>query len=437
MICRGMIRFSGLSMRTGSRIHLFASALLLAACLAGTVAGISLGIDWKQAPPTDSPFAGVALSADGNTVFGGGNQLLVRSWDGSSHWGGQAGSVAAMSTDGNHVVNALGEAVVVYDRNGVASWTRNMAAPCRAVAIAPNGSFVISADDQGNLNSWSANGEFWGRATTDKAKRIAIAPTGDLVVVATEGGLRFYTPALNLVWSDNRSGSLDDYIVISSDGATIITAGYTRLSSHTNTGALNWQAYVTKSAITAIAADDECTIILVCSQDSTVQAADRYGVVHWTYKTGQWTNAVSASRDGSVIAAGANDGNLFVLDHSGNLLAQRKSDTAIQPRSLAVSRDGTRIAAADQQGMYGFELIGLTAGDKRSDTIYVEAPLNPVKTIATPSPAPTVTSPAEETLPGEARPTTLPVATTAPKSPAALWTIVPAGAAALWLAKRH
>ena len=425
-------------MQTGFRIHRIAAALLLAACLAGTVAAISLGIDWKQAPPTDSPFAGIAISSDGNTVFGGGNQLLVRSWDGTSHWGGQAGSVAAMSTDGNHVANCLGPAVVMYDNTGAPSWTRNMGAPCTALAVSPNGSFVISADQNGNLDSWAPNGDFWGRNTTDPAKRIAISPAGDLVVVTTQAGIRFYTPALNPVWADNRSGSLDDYIVISSDGSTIITAGDRRVSSHTNTGALNWQVNVADAAIRDIAASDDCSIILVASEDNRVRALDRYGNVHWTFDTGQWANAVRASRDGSVIAVGANDGTLFVLDHGGNLLTKRKSDTAIQPRSLAVSRDGTRIAAADQQQLYGFGLIGLTAGDTGSDTIYVEAPLNPVRTTATTAPPQMpVTSQPEVTMPAEARPTTAPAATPTPKSPAALWTILPGGAAALWLAKRR
>ena len=150
-------------MRTGSRIHLFAVTLLLTACLIGTVAGISLGIDWKQAPPTTSPFAGVAISSDGNTVYGGGNQMLVRSWDGSSQWGGRSGFVAAMSADGNHVVSTLGTSVVMLDNTGAVDWTRSMGAPCTAVAIAPNGSFVVSADEQGNMISWSADGEFWGR----------------------------------------------------------------------------------------------------------------------------------------------------------------------------------------------------------------------------------------------------------------------------------
>jgi WD40 repeat protein len=424
-------------MPTGSRIHLFASALLLAACLIGTAAGISLGIDWKQAPPTTSPFAGVAISSDGNTVYGGGNQMLVRTWDGSSHWGGRSGYVAAMSTDGNHVVTSLGQGIVVLDKNGVESWSRSMGATCTAVAISPNGSFVVSADEQGNMISWSSNGEFWGRNITQQVKRIAIAPTGDLVVATTDSGLQFYTPSLNPVWTDNRSGSLDDYILISSDGSTIITAGDTRLSSHTNTGALNWQVNVAKAAITDIAANDDCSIILVASKDNSVRAVDRYGNVHWTFNTGQWANAVSSSHDGSVIAVGANDGTLFVLDHSGNLLTTWNTDTAIQQRSLAVSPDGLRIAAADQHNLYGFTLIGLTAADSGSDTIYVEAPLNPFRTTATMSSAATVTTPVEVTMPVEALPTTTAEPTATTKSPAALWTIIPGGAAALWLAKRR
>ncbi|MGB7787787.1 WD40 repeat domain-containing protein [Methanoregula sp.] len=423
-------------MHTGSRIHLFASALLLATFLIGTVAGISLGVDWKQAPPTTSPFAGVAISSDGNTVYGGGNQMLVRNWDGSSNWGGRSGFVAAMSADGGHVVSTLGNSIVLLDNTGVVDWTRSMGASCTAVAISSNGSFVVSADEQGNMVSWSADGEFWGRNITSPAKRIAIAPTGDLVVATTDSGLQFYTPALDPVWTDSRSGSLDDFIVISSDGSTIITAGGTRLSSHTNTGVLNWQVNVAKDAITDIAANDDCSIILVASKDNSVRAVDRYGTVHWTFDTGQWANAVSASRDGSVIGVGSNDGTIFVLDHGGDLLTKRSSGTAIQPRSLAVSRDGSRIAAADQYNLYGYTLLGNSPGSSGSDTTYIEAGLNPVKTTAPPSPSATVTTPAEGPNAGP-QTTTVPAPATTRKSPAEPWLVVPAAAAALWLAGKR
>src|SRR5271157_3223221 len=134
-------------MRTGSRMYLFISALLLGACLVGTAAGISLGIDWKQAPfLPDTTFSGVSLTPDASLVYSGGSQLLVRSWDGTFHWGGQPGFIAAMSADGNYVVTSSGSTVTLLNSSGTQLWSRNMDGQIRAVAVSSNGSFVISAD---------------------------------------------------------------------------------------------------------------------------------------------------------------------------------------------------------------------------------------------------------------------------------------------------
>ena len=147
--------------------------------------------------------------------------------------------------------------------------------------------------------------------------------------------------------------------------------------------------------------------------------------------TGQWANAVGASRDGSVIGVGANDGTIFVLDHGGNLLTKRKSDTAIQQRSLAVSRDGTRIAAADQHTLYGYSLIGNTPGDQpvgyhlyhgRAESGYNYRTTCPATTAPVPSAGPPSA--------------TVPAATTH-ASPADVLAIVPAAAAALCLSGKR
>lgn len=406
--------------------------LLLAACIIGTAAAISLGTDWKQPPVLDdNAFSGVTLTPDGSTVYSGGSQLLVRSWDGTSHWGGQPGFVAAMSADGKYVVTSSGNTVTLLNSTGTQLWSRNMDGQVRAVAVSPNGTFVISADDKGNYNSWAPNGEFYGRNKTALVKRVAVSPAGDLVVATTEGGIRYFTPSLQPVWDDNRSGSLDDFIVISDDGSTVITAGGSRLSSHTDTGGFNWQADVTKGAINDVACNEDCSIIVVGSQDNTVQAVDRYGRTHWTFPTGQWANAVAASRSGSVIAAGANDGTVFILDHGGNLQTKRKLDGRIQMRSIAVSRDGSRVVAADQYNLYGMSLIGATAGSAVSDTAFVAATLNPVQhttatTVATPAPVVTETVIVSGTA--------APAATK--KSPAAAWIAVPAMGSAVYLIRR-
>jgi len=418
-------------MKTFFRVYLLVSGMILASFLVGTVAAVSLGVDWKQAPIlTDNTFSGVTLTPNGSIVYSGGSQLLVRSWDGNFHWGGQSGFVAAMSADGNYVVTSMGNTVTLLNASGAQVWSRNMEGQVRAVAVAANGTFVISADDLGNYNSWWSNGDFSGRNKTDVVKHLAIAPSGNLVVATTDGGIRFFTPGLEPVWSDNRSGSLDEYIAISADGSTIITAGDRRLSSHTGNGELNWQADVTDAAINDVACSEDCSLIVVGSQDNTVKGIDRYGKTHWTYPTGQWTNAVGVSRSGAIIAAGANDGTLFILDHGGRLQTMRKLDGRIQVRSVAVSNDGTRVVAADLYNLYGMSLVGVTPGDTVPDTIFVAATLNPVAKTTTVPPAtmvPEVTAGADQ----------IPLPATTKQSPAAPWVVVTALAGALYLMRRQ
>jgi WD40 repeat protein len=407
-------------MITPHRIHLLVISCLLAGLLIGSVSAVSLGIDWKERPASESPFSGVAISSDGSIVYAGGNQMLVRSWDGNERWGGRSGKIAAMSADGNHVVQAIAKTVVLLDKDGVESWSRTMGGNIQAVAIASDGSFVISTDDLGHLNSWGPNGEFLGRNENFTARNVAIAPTNDLVVITTERGLVFYNPVLNLVWLDNRTSgfdflSADSSILITADGSTIITAGANQVASYTKTGALNWRKEVTTNPIIDIAMSSDGSAIIVGSQDKKVVALDRYGVIHWTFSDDQWINAVGVSRDASVIAVGGNDRNLYILDHSGKVITSRQTDAIIQPRSIAVSRDGKRIVVSDQNLLYGFSLIG--------DLVVTEAPIVTQPELTTlPTTIATQTVTSRLTTPPVT--TAIPPATTTPRSPVSMVPVV-------------
>ena len=399
-------------MNTGRRILVLIFSCMVAGCLIGTAAAASLGIDWKERPTnTDSPYTGVALSENGSIVYAGGNQMLERSWDGDHRFGGRLAKVAAMSTDGEYVVQSIANTVVLLDPDGVESWSRTMGGNVVAVAISPNGSFVISADDQGNLNSWGPNGEFIGRALNATARKVAIAPTGDLVVIATDRGLRFYKPDLSFLWLDNQTDSQDSFILISSDGSTVITAGANRVTSHRRDGALNWQKQVTQDPIIDIGCSYDCSAIIVGSQDKEVAALDRYGTVHWTFPTEQWVNAIGVSRDASIIAVGGNDRNLYILNHGGSLITQRKTDGIIQPRSVAVSSDGRRIVVSDQYEIYGMALLGDTAPPPELITVT----RTPVGTDETTRPVTTV--PVRTTTTGTTVPTASPATTATPATP--------------------
>jgi WD40 repeat protein len=344
----------------GFRISLAVLGLLILACLTGTAAATSLGTVWKDRSFIEAPFTGVMFSTNGTIVFAGGEQMLLRTWDGNKRWGGKAGTYAAMSTDGENVVQGAGSSLVLMDNTMVEQWTRNMDGQVRAVAISKNGTCVIGADDKGNYNSWAKNGDFIGRTKDDVVKRIAISPTENIIVATTDAGLRIYTTTLAPVWWDNKSGSLDTAILIAGDGSTIITAGGNRLSSHTSTGKVNWVTNPTKDAITDIACNYDCSVIIIGSQEGTVQAIDRLGRSHWTYPAGQWVNAVGISSDASVIAAGGLDGTVYILDRAGKMATKKKMDTGIRPQSLAVSGDGKRIVVADQNFLYGLSVLGNT-----------------------------------------------------------------------------
>ena len=417
-------------MSPGMRIVL-ATVVILIFCLANTAMAAGIGNDWKERYPFEgAPFAGLVFSSDGSTIFAGGNQIYVRSWDGKEHWSGRMGSLATMSTDGNYIVYGLGTGLVMLHKNGTEIWSRSMGGPVRALAISPDGALVVSADDNGNINSWYRNGEFYGRNQTALVKQLAISPKGTLVVATTDTGLQFMTPAFYPVWSDTKNGSIDNDIIFSDDGSTIITAGGTRVSSHTNTGKLNWMNDVTTGAITGIACSYDCSAIVIGSQDSTVQAIDRYGKVHWSYPTGQWPNSVAVSQDANVIAAAGIDQNLYVLDHGGRLLAKKKMDTIIQSRSLAVSPDGRRIVVADEYALNGFTLSPEPENIDRVTVIPTSSPRY------TGTPTPLQTSLPATGTPVMTTPVTPAPVTTTPQSPLDPLTALLAAGAGLSLVYR-
>jgi WD40 repeat protein len=366
-------------MKTGFRFRLLLICCILAGCLAGMAGAVSLTTDWKERSSDEGPFLGVMITPDASLVYAGGANMFVRSWDREIHWGNRPARVAVLSNDGKRVVMAVGNKLSVLDNKGVENWSRTMDGYVKAVAISSNGSVVISADDKGNYLSWGKNGEFVARLKNQTANAIAYAPSGDLLVVATDNGLQFYNRKLELIWYDNRTESRDTFIAISGDGSTVIVAGYNQVASYSSDGTLNWRKEITTDPIIDMHCSSDCRTIIVAGQDKNIVALDRIGVVRWKYNTGQWVNAVGVSQDASVIAAGGIDRTLYILDHSGTLVATKKTEAIIQPGSIAVSSDGRRIAVADQLYLYGFSMAGDMVAPDIQET-YTQPPLNPVPT---------------------------------------------------------
>jgi WD40 repeat protein len=401
--------------------------LLLIVSITGIAAALNLAPAWKEIPIAEGSFFDVVFSADGSTVYAGGNQMFFRSWDGTNRWGGRAGHVATMSSDGNYVVSAAGNLVQVLDRNGTVYWTRGMGAPIRAVAISPNASLIITADDRGDIHSWTGNGESWGLNRSDLVKQIAVSPSGSFVVVTTAIGLKYLRPDMTPFWWDNKSGSLDSFIAISADSSTVITSGENRVSSHTSSGALNWMKDITREAIIDMACSEDGSTIVLGSQDRNVWVLDQQGRILWKYPVNSWVNGVGVSHDGSLIAAGALDGNLYILNNKGNLLAKTRMQSVIQQRSVAVNGDGKRVVVADEFALFGYDILG-------SPEVTLEETLTPPPRVTTTIPTPVTTRSA--TTPAT-KVTTLPGTTSTPKSALSPFAVMAAIAGLLFVARKY
>jgi WD40 repeat protein len=423
------------SMRTGFRFRLILISCILTGCLIGAAGATSLGTDWKERASAEAPFLGVLITPDASLVYAGGTEILVRSWDREIHWGYRPARVAALSNDGKRIAMAVGNKLSLLDDRGIENWSRTMEGYVRAVAMSPNGSFIISANDKGDYISWGRDGEFIARLHNQTANTIAYAPSTDLVVVATDNGLRFYNHRLELLWCDNRTESRDTFIAIAGDGSTVIVAGANEVASYTRYGTLNWRREITTDPILDMHCSFDCYTILVAGQDKTIFALDRFGIVQWKYETEHWVNSVGVSRYASVIAAGGIDRTLYVFDRSGTLIASKKTDNLIQPGSIAVSSDGRRIVVADQSNLYGFSLIGDPDAPDVLET-YTRPPLTPVPTtnpttVPITTPDTTVTTAIVMTTTA----TTVPVKSTT-YSPLNPLLFLPAAGAAFLLCKR-
>ena len=100
------------------RMNLIIAGFPLMICLIGIVTAAGLAHTWKERPAGDGSFSGVLFSTDGSTVYAGGNQILVRSWNGDKRWGGLSGTLATMSADGNRVISAIDNSIRVFDNTG-------------------------------------------------------------------------------------------------------------------------------------------------------------------------------------------------------------------------------------------------------------------------------------------------------------------------------
>jgi WD40 repeat protein len=355
---------------------------------------------WTQAATTSGELSGIVISADGSTIVAGGDQLIALSRDGRKLWTAWSGTCLAISRNGKYILTSRDQTVRMISGSGTLLWDVSLEVPVTDLAMMPDAS-LIAAGGGSRVRLISGSGDSLRQNISIPVNHIRLFPEGDQVVITTKNGIQLSNLTLYSEWADENM--TQDFLEIAVDGSSFVTVTNNRIRLYTRDGNLQWERSLPGGNALGFAYSRDGSTIVVGRDDNTVQALDRDGTLLWTARAAHWITSVAVSDDGNTIAAGSMDKTLSVYDRAGTKLGSFTAKNSIKTRSVAVSSDGSVIAAVDASAVYGFSRSQFTQ------------PLTPaITTTATPAP---VTTPVSVTTSAATPLPSVPPRTGTPQTP--------------------
>lgn len=355
---------------------------------------------WTADAPADTDLTSLAIPADGSVVIAGGGKVMVLTPDGRKVWSGWSATNLDVSVNGDYIVTSQGPMVRLFSRDGILLWEQTLGTGVETLSISPDG-ILIAAGGADAVQAWFNSGTGAGINVTARVRSVRVSPIRDQIVVATATALRTFNLSIVPRWYDSLTSP--DEVAVSGDGSAIVVRAGNHIRMYHGGGTLLWDRQVPGGSIVSFAYSRDGSTIIAGRDDNTVIALDRAGDLLFTGRVNSIAGGVAVSDNGTVLAAGTLEGGLYVWDRKGTELGTFRAKSATRDGCVAVSGDGSLIAATDGTKVYGFRWSQF--GPAVSTTATVPA--------ATPSPVTTT-----ETIPATSVPvTTEPVsATTTPAS---------------------
>jgi WD40 repeat protein len=352
-------------MKYSSLVVVFGVALLL--CLVAPVTSAVTPL-WIEPATGGGELSGVVISADGSTILVGGDQLISLTTEGRKRWTGLSGTSLDISSDGDYILSSQGEHVRLISSTGTVLWDKSVGISVTALSLSPNAS-RIAVSGGGKVITMTFSGEVIASNASMAVNRVKIMPQSDRVIITTNKNVQLSNFSLLSEWSD--AASAQNLIAVADDGSFFLTAAGNRIRKYTRNGALLWDKKIPGGNAEALTLSRDGSMIVIGMDDSTLHVLNAVGTPLWTADASNWVTSVAVSDDRSTIAAGSLDKKLYVYDNAGTMLGTFTAKSAIKFNSVAVTRDGSLIVVVDETAAYGLE---------RSSFVMEETPENPLVT---------------------------------------------------------
>jgi WD40 repeat protein len=362
------------------------------ALLAGLLMPAAVAVDplWTEAATTPGELSCIVISADGSTIVAGGDQLIALSRDGRKLWSGWSGSRLAISRDGKYLVTSRDTTVRLISGTGSMIWDEPLTVPVSELVMLPDASLIAAAGGT-RVRLINTTGSGFRQNTSIAASHIRFFPRGDRLVITTKSGIQTSNLTLISEWADTNVSQ--EFVEVAGNGSTFVTVTNNRVRQYTRAGSLQWERALPGGNALSFAYSRDGSTIVVGRDDNTIEVLDGNGTQLWTAHAGYWVTSVAISDDGNTIAAGSLDKTLGVYGRAGTRLGTSSTKNPIKAGSVAMSGDGSVIAAVDAAAVYGFsrsQFTGPVTTTVTAETTPV--PLNTTAAIPAATPVQTVPS---------------------------------------------
>ncbi|MFC5834195.1 hypothetical protein [Nonomuraea insulae] len=303
---------------------------------------------------------GLAIAPDGDWLAVGDidENILIMGLDGSvrARLPGHTKAITglAITPDGRRVVSASGDRTArIWDADLA---VREPAEPrerhdLRGIAVAPDGSYVVTAGVQG-LTRWDADGNRRWRESDGRTLSVAVAPDGrSLLSGGYRGRVRLYDPDGTVRGTEQMSSEEDlcdvPSVAIAPDGAWMAVAVDKEVRILAPDGEVTTVLGPYDEAVSAVAiAPDSSWLALAWDEHVRLWCPDGEQEGTWL-ETETCVEALAVSPDGRYVAAATRDG-VELLDLPAGEVAMFGQDERLT--GLAFSPDSTLLATTGDNG---------------------------------------------------------------------------------------
>jgi len=322
--------------------------------------------DWTYSSP-GSEIGGVTVSSDGSAIAVGGGKIWLFSKDGTLLAKEPFGDQVVLTPDGSSLVASYSSMLYQFKRitspKGSKSplqkiWETTLPEAVLSIDISDNGKTIVVSTKREGTYFYDSTGKRIGGDKRYNAL-IRVSSTGGRIVGISAGVLCLYSRAGRCTESEEGIvGTEPDFIELTSSGNIAVFNDDQRVRSVFLTNkTLRWTTRATGD-VTALAMTPSGSGILVGTGKGNVDLFDEYGNLSWSYasnpgnKQGAGITCVGLSKDGSVAAAGSQDGKIFALNYLGEEIWSNQ--TKYNLRHIAMSADGSLVIATGDETVYAF-----------------------------------------------------------------------------------